>query len=88
MNPGRMWKNLDWAPLLAALMLVLLGLVTMKSFGQGGDYFFTRQIIWALAGLLAFFISAIFIDWSFLKTNSIFLLMLYLGLVLTLFLLN
>ena len=87
MNPGRMWKNLDWAPLLAALMLVLLGLVTMKSFGQGGDYFFTRQIIWALAGLLAFFISAIFIDWSFLKTNSIFLLMLYLGLVLTLFLL-
>src|SRR3989344_5534621 len=79
MNPGRMWKNLDWAPLLAALMLVLLGLVTMKSFGQGGDYFFTRQIIWALAGLLAFFISAIFIDWSFLKTNSIFLLMLYLG---------
>ena len=87
MNPGHMWKNLDWAPLLAALMLVLLGLVTMKSFGQGGDYFFTRQIIWALAGLLAFFISAIFIDWSFLKTNSIFLLMLYLGLVLTLFLL-
>src|SRR3989338_7127341 len=85
MNPGRMWKNLDWAPLLAALMLVLLGLVTMKSFGQGGDYFFTRQIIWALAGLLAFFISAIFIDWSFLKTNSIFLLMLYLGLVLHLF---
>src|SRR3989338_3227791 len=82
MNPGHMWKNLDWAPLLAALMLVLLGLVTMKSFGQGGDYFFTRQIIWALAGLLA-----IFIDWSFLKTNSIFLLMLYLGLVLTLFLL-
>ena len=95
MNPGRLMRNLDWVLFLAALMLVLLGLATMKSFGPGGlaspslggDYFFTRQIIWALVGLLAFFASAVFIDWNFLKTNSIFLLMLYLVLVLTLFLL-
>ncbi len=89
MNPGRMWRNLDWTLLLAAIMLVLLGLATMKSFGPpaGGaaNYFFTRQIIWTLAGIAVFFISAVFIDWSFLKTNSIFLLMLYLILILTLF---
>ena len=92
---GRLMRNLDWVLFLAALMLVLLGLATMKSFGPGGlaspslggDYFFTRQIIWVLIGVTVFFVSAVFIDWSFLKTNSIFLLMLYLGLVLILFLL-
>ena len=97
MNPSRMWRSLDWTLLLAALMLVLLGLATMKSFGAGGpaslaslgrsgpslgeDYFFIRQIIWASAGAAVFFMSAIFIDWSFLKTNSIFLLILYFILV-------
>ena len=91
MNSNRMFRNLDWTLLLSAIMLVLLGLATMKSFGppDGGvaNYFFTRQIIWVLIGVTVFFVSAVFIDWSFLKTNSIFLLMLYLGLVLILFLL-
>ncbi|MDP3934743.1 MAG: rod shape-determining protein RodA [Candidatus Giovannonibacteria bacterium] len=85
MNPGRLARNLDWALFLASMMLVLLGLAAMKSFGTDSDYFFIRQIIWTLAAIAVFFISAIFIDWSFLKTNSIFLLMLYLVLVLTLF---
>lgn len=80
-------RSLDWVLILSVLVLVFLGLVTMKSFGPpptGGDYFFNRQIIWALAGLAVFFMSAIFVDWSFLKTNSVFLLILYLILILAL----
>ncbi|KKT29353.1 rod shape-determining protein RodA [Candidatus Giovannonibacteria bacterium RIFCSPLOWO2_12_FULL_44_25] len=90
MNPAQAFKRLDWVLILSVLTLVFLGLTTMKSFSppiggeQGGDYFFNRQIVWIFVGLAVFFVSAIFIDWSFLKTNSIFLMILYLILILTL----
>lgn len=76
----RVFYNLDWIMLFAALTLVLLGLAAMRSFAPGvgaeDQYFFNRQIIWLLLGLAAFF-AAVFIDWSFLKTNSIILIIIY-----------
>ena len=77
--------KLDWVLILSALTLVFLGLTVMKSFNDlsFGNYFFERQMIWLIIGLSAFFIAAL-IDWSFLKTNSIFLLMIYLILLIIL----
>ena len=83
------FRQLDWVLIFSALMLVFLGLVTMKTFNPAaevsasGDYFFQRQLIWAFVGILAF-LFAVFVDWSFLKTNSIFLFIIYLILTLTL----
>ncbi len=54
-------KKIDWVLLLSVLPLLIMGLVTMKSFGlpeqagAGGDYFFWRQLIWIGAGLAVFF---------------------------------
>ncbi len=78
-------ESVDWILLFSMLMLVLFGLISMKSFGPptggldggaGGDYYFNRQIIWLVVSLLAFFL-ILFIDWTFFKTNSVFLLLLY-----------
>src|SRR3989344_1708019 len=79
-NTLRTIQSIDWILMLSVLMLVFFGLTTMKSFGGSGDtsaqYFFTRQTIWLVVSLLVFS-TALFIDWSFFKTNSIFLILLY-----------
>ena len=82
---SRFFYKLDWVLILSALMLVFLGLTVMKPFNDlsSSNYFFERQIIWLIVGLLSFFAAAS-IDWSFLKTNSIFLLMIYLILLIIL----
>jgi len=76
-------KKLDWILVSSALALVFFGLVTMKSFGSGENYFFNRQIIWLLIAFFVFILTYS-IDWSFLKTNSVFLLALYLFIILLL----
>ena len=76
--------GVDWVLFLSALLIVFLGLVTMKSFPSatsdpsyaGSDYSFNRQLIWLGVALAVFFTSA-YIDWNFLKANSIFLLIIY-----------
>lgn len=89
MSPVRILKSVDWVLILSVFALILLGLVTMKSFGPlappvgGGDYFFSRQIVWIFVGTAVFLVSVL-TDWSFLKTNSIFLLILYFILVVAL----
>lgn len=78
------FRRVDWVLMLSVLTLVFLGLITVKSFGSalsagglaGADYFFNRQILWVFLGILVFSF-ALFVDWNFLKTNSIFLLILY-----------
>lgn len=71
--------DLDWVLIFAALALAFCGLITAKSFGGAptSDYFYWRQLGWIILGLAIFFITS-FVDWSFLKTNSIFLIILYL----------
>ena len=76
----RIIRSIDWILLCSVLVLVFFGLTTMRSFGGSGglatQYFFARQMIWLSAGLVVFCI-ALLIDWSFFKTNSIFLLLIY-----------
>jgi len=87
---SKILREVDWILIVSILMLTFFGIITMKSFGgesgplAGGDYFFNRQILWLALGFLVFVIS-LSIDWNFLKTNSIFLLILY-GIVLLLLL--
>jgi rod shape determining protein RodA len=71
-------SRLDFVLLAAVLVIVAFGLVTMRSFGTDvlNDYYFLRQLIWLIVSLVVFFVIAS-ADWSFLKTNSIFLLIGY-----------
>ena len=74
--------SVDWILPASAVLLVLLGLTAMKSFGisavpgANSDYFFYRQILWFVVGL-AIFVFATSINWDFLKTNSVILLIFY-----------
>ena len=80
MNISRILRELDWVLLLSVLMVAFFGIVTMKSFSATEltpDYFFNRQLMW-LGVSIVVFIVAFLIDWSFLKTHSVFLLILYL----------
>lgn len=84
-------KEVDWALFLSVLAVALLGIITMKPFspafvGEGGGYFFLRQVIWVSLGILVFFL-AFKINWNFLKTNSIFLFLIYLFVLVSLFVL-
>ncbi len=81
----KFFRGVDWALAFSAVALALLGLSAMKSFGIGdgatatavNDYYFNRQIVWIICGILVF-IFALLVDWEFLKSNSIILLFFYL----------
>lgn len=76
----KLFYGMDWVLFFSTIIIIFLGLVTMKSFGGklsgGSEYFFNRQLIWLGAALAVFFIFS-YIDWGFLKTNSVFLLLIY-----------
>ncbi len=74
----RLLSRVDFVLLAAVLVLVMFGLVTMRSFDTGvlNDYFFMRQFMWLFVSL-SVFVGITLADWSFLKTNSIFLLIGY-----------
>jgi rod shape determining protein RodA len=66
----KIWRNsIDWVTFGAALILALLGLLTMSSFTMG-DPFFVRQSIWILIGILAFF-AASMVDWRLLRRSGV-----------------
>lgn len=64
--------------------LLISGLVTMKNFNPpvfspsaaSTNYFFEKQIIWIILGLVIFF-AVRSIDWKFLKRNSLFIMLAY-----------
>lgn len=60
---------IDWFALGAALLLALLGALTMNSF-TGEDPFFERQLIWILVGTGVFFIAST-VDWRFLRRSGV-----------------
>lgn len=60
--------GVDWLALGAAVLLSLLGLVTMNSFVPG-DPFFIRQTIWIAISLAAYFGASV-VDWRFLRRGS------------------
>ncbi|MBL8158336.1 rod shape-determining protein RodA [bacterium] len=67
---GRLFGHIDWYLFFAALSVSVLGLVTMYPFGQGGEAFFDRQIIWIGLALLVFFLAAI-PEYTFLRRTQI-----------------
>lgn len=62
-------QHIDWLMLGAALLLVGAGLVTMNSFAEPNT-FFEQQLIWCALALLVFF-GASAIDWRFLRTTRV-----------------
>ncbi|MFC1756693.1 rod shape-determining protein RodA [Patescibacteria group bacterium] len=65
--------NLDWLLVFTFTPLLGAGLVTMRPFlGEGSSYFFNRQIIWIILGVLVFLVFSN-IDWRFLKTSGFLL---------------
>lgn len=73
----RSLRNFDWVLLFTIVPLVLFGLLTMKSIGgSGGDYFFSKQLIWVGIGVLVFFVLSM-IDWRIFESNTFLLLSLY-----------
>ncbi len=63
------FRHLDYAMLLAALCIALMGLITMNSFTGQGTYF-EKQSIWLCLGLGIFSVASI-IDWRFLRRTSV-----------------
>jgi rod shape determining protein RodA len=62
-------SGVDWLAFGAAVLLSLLGLLTMSSFSEG-DPFALRQAAWLLLGIIAFFATSS-VDWRILKRGSI-----------------
>jgi rod shape determining protein RodA len=61
--------RVDWVLLGSAILITLLGILSMHGFGTT-DQFASRQLIWLSIGILAFFITS-HIDWRFLRRTSI-----------------
>lgn len=81
------WFNIDWTMLAALVPLLGAGLITMRPFMDGGgESFFNRQVIWAVVGLVIFFVFGR-IDWSFLKTSGLLLALFLFSIIILLFLL-
>ena len=61
-------RNIDWLILFSSLILIMLGLVTLYSIGharklqepegQAGFYFFNRQLMWVVFGLVLMLLAA------------------------------
>ena len=84
-------RRIDWFLVFFIVPIILAGLVTMKSFAPTEDAgnFFSKQIIWVLLSFAVFFIFS-FIDFRFLKRTDVlvFLLLLFSGILLALFILG
>ena len=65
-------KKIDWLLLLFILPIIAAGLVTMKSFAPSEDagVFFSKQIIWILAGFMVFVVFSL-VDFRFLKRTNV-----------------
>lgn len=81
----RFSNGVDWILLLAALLLVGAGLVTMNSF-VGDNPFFERQLIWAALSVVFFFLLG-FIDFRFLRRTSVIVPLFIVSILFLLFLL-
>ena len=74
----RHFKQLDWVMIIAVILLVGIGLLSIYSISSGRDNFsnFKKQIIFFAIGLfLMFFLS--FFDWRTFRENSYLILILY-----------
>lgn len=73
-------RRADWLLAAASFMLVGIGLVAVWSFSPPNSGFFNRQVIWALVGLLAFFVFSA-IDYRIFKNHGLLLVAVYVAAV-------
>lgn len=62
--------SIDWVLFLATIPLLVAGLVSMRAFGGGADYYFNRQVFWIAFGIFTFFAFSL-IDWRFLRKTEV-----------------
>lgn len=62
-------RGIDWLMVVPAVVLALLGILTMSTFADANP-FMERQSIWLCVSLVAFFIASR-IDWRFLRVSTI-----------------
>lgn len=70
MKTAKQYFNIDWILFLSTLPLLAGGLVTMRAFGEGSNYFFFRQIAWILVSFVVFFLFSS-VDWRFLRRGEL-----------------
>jgi rod shape determining protein RodA len=85
----KFWRRsirIDWVLLLSLLPILGAGLVTMSSFVEGNNHFFTHQLLWICISLGMFFALS-FIDFRFLRRTGVLvgLFLFSCGLLLSLF---
>ncbi len=84
MNIFRRLAHLDWLLFAAVVPILFAGLITMYSFG-GSNYFAGRQVIWITVSLVVFFAASL-IDWRFLRSSKVLLVLYGIGIALLVFL--
>ncbi|MBI2627817.1 MAG: rod shape-determining protein RodA [Candidatus Niyogibacteria bacterium] len=73
-------KNTDYVLFFSLIPILFAGLMTMKSLGEGSDYFFNRQLIWIGVSFAAFFLMSL-ADWRFLRKGNLLLFFYFLGVI-------
>ena len=63
-------SSIDWFLLLALAPIIGAGLLTMDSFVDADNYFFSRQLLWVAVSVAVFFLFSM-ADWRFLKRTDI-----------------
>ena len=70
-------KRVDWMLLLFTLPILLAGLLTMQSYGEGSIFFY-KQLIWIVISVCAFFFTS-FVDISILKKTKVLVGLFFVG---------
>lgn len=72
------FKKMDWILIVATVLLVIFGLLSIYSSSLGRDDFsnFKKQIIFAISGIFLMFLISFF-DWRAIKENSFLLIAIY-----------
>jgi rod shape determining protein RodA len=65
----RLFSHIDWFIAISALLIALLGLVTMRSFSPS-NVFFDKQLIWICIAVGVFFIASL-PEYTFLRRTSV-----------------
>ena len=66
----RKYAGIDWILFLATIPLLAVSLISMRSFGNESNYYFTRQLFWIGISVFVFFVFSL-IDWRFLRKSEL-----------------
>ena len=64
------FSHIDFPALISAILIVILGLVTMNTFGEVANSYFTKQIIWLFVSVFVLLIIS-FMDVRFLRRTRV-----------------